>query len=262
MRQYKNMVVLLSSLCVLAVFLYAFRSSDYSKPRLILIGDSTVRNGQGMGDNGLWGWGSFLGDFVDTSRWSIENCAMGGTSSRTFYTNPNLWTKVKDKIRPGDVVLMQFGHNDASPVVDTLRARGTLRGNGGEVDTIFNPLRKVTEVVHTYGYYLRQYVQEIQERGGIPIICAPVPRNAWSDEGKVRRSSYAEWAREAAHQAEVFFVPLDERIAEKYHEMGRDYVQAHYFGAKDATHTLKEGALLNAKIVANCLEELSVLDRR
>lgn len=57
-----------------------------TKPVFYIIGDSTVRNGSGTGSNGQWGWGSFVADYFDTSKISIQNHAMGGRSSRTFIT--------------------------------------------------------------------------------------------------------------------------------------------------------------------------------
>ncbi|MGO3306266.1 MAG: SGNH/GDSL hydrolase family protein, partial [Sphingobacterium sp.] len=107
-----NLVPLLLSVIILSSFL-----PEREKPTLFIIGDSTVKNGQGMGGNGLWGWGSLLGEYFRPSDIEVRNKALGGTSSRTFYNNPKLWQQVLDSIQPGDFVMMQFGHNDTSPVV-------------------------------------------------------------------------------------------------------------------------------------------------
>src|SRR5215213_5698897 len=56
------------------------------RPTLYLIGDSTVRNGDGTGRNGQWGWGSYIAGYFDTGKISVQNHAMGGRSSRTFIT--------------------------------------------------------------------------------------------------------------------------------------------------------------------------------
>jgi lysophospholipase L1-like esterase len=55
-------------------------------PTLFLIGDSTVRNGRGDGSNGQWGWGEPLVDFFDASKINVVNRAVGGLSSRTYFT--------------------------------------------------------------------------------------------------------------------------------------------------------------------------------
>jgi lysophospholipase L1-like esterase len=140
------------------------------KPILYLIGDSTVKNGRGNGSNGQWGWGSFIADYFDLQKIDIQNKALGGTSSRTFYNNPKLWQQVLDSIRSGDYVIMQFGHNDSSPIVDTLRARGTIKGNGDEYREVNNPLLKQREMVYSYGFYLRRFVKNIQDKGATAIM--------------------------------------------------------------------------------------------
>lgn len=223
------------------------------KPTLFIIGDSTVKNGQGNGSNGQWGWGSFIGQYFKSDKINVKNRALGGTSSRTFYNNPKLWQKVLDSIQPGDFVLMQFGHNDSSPIVDTLRARGTIKGNGEDYQEVYNPLLKQHEVVYSYGFYLRRFVKNIEDKGATAIICSPIPRNAW-EGNQVRRSDYALWAKEAAQQAGAFFIPLQELVIAQYETFGKKKVETEFFDPKDATHTIKAGALLNAKLVAEQLK--------
>src|SRR6187431_1254174 len=113
---------------LIAIVSIAFTEIN-KKPVLYIIGDSTVRNGDGSGRNGQWGWGSVIDPFFDTSKISISNQALGGRSSRTFITEGR-WDKVLATLQKGDYVMMQFGHNDASPLDDTARARGTIKGVG------------------------------------------------------------------------------------------------------------------------------------
>jgi len=96
-----------------------------AKPTIYLIGDSTVKNGQGKGDGGLWGWGAYLDMFVDTNKVAVRNHARGGTSSST-YIDIGLWDNVFTRLKPGDYVIMQFGHNDNGLINDNFRARGTI----------------------------------------------------------------------------------------------------------------------------------------
>ena len=61
-------------------------SRNGSNPVLFLVGNSTMRNGTlGNGNNGQWGWGFFAHTFFDEKKITVENQALGGTSSRTFY---------------------------------------------------------------------------------------------------------------------------------------------------------------------------------
>lgn len=242
-------IVLLALIVGLCSFI-----SQRTRPTLFVIGDSTVKNGRGDGSNGQWGWGSFIAEYFDLSKINVKNHALGGTSTRTFYNNPKLWQAVLDSIRPGDYVIMQFGHNDASPIVDTLRARGTIKGNTDEYQEVYNPLLKQKEVVYSYGFYLRRFVKNVQDKGGTAIICSPIPRNAW-DAATVRRSSYATWAQEAAQQSGAFFIPLQDLVISSYEKSGKATVEKTYFEPKDATHTIKAGATLNASLVAQYLKE-------
>lgn len=222
------------------------------RPVLYLIGDSTVRNGDGSGRNGQWGWGTLLHHFVDTGKLAIRNHAIGGRSSRTFITEGR-WAKVLESIKPGDYLLIQFGHNDAGPLDDTARARGTIRGIGPDSLRVYNPIRKVEETVYSYGHYLRRYVREARAAGALPIICSPIPRNDWK-EGKVIRSdsSYGRWAAEIAREEGTGFIHLNHLVAEAYEQLGADKVKA--FFPADHTHTDSAGADLNARIVARGLQ--------
>ncbi|HVG17209.1 MAG TPA: GDSL-type esterase/lipase family protein, partial [Chitinophagaceae bacterium] len=138
---------------ILAAFITAssFILLKKSKPVLYIIGDSTVRNGDGSGRNGQWGWGSFLSQYFDTTKISVQNHALGGRSSRTFITEGR-WEKILLNLKKGDYVLMQFGHNDAGALDDTARARGTIKGIGEEMQEIYNPIMKKKEVVYSYGW--------------------------------------------------------------------------------------------------------------
>ena len=225
-----------------------------SLPTLFLIGDSTVRNGNGTGANGLWGWGDLLPEYFDLSKINIVNRARGGRSSRTFLTE-GLWDDTLTLIKPGDYVIMQFGHNDASPLDDAARARGTLPGTGDETRDIWNPITKKQETVHTYGWYMRKFIKDTLAKGAMPIICAPIPRNNWKD-GKVVRNedSYGGWARQLAGEFHIGFINLNEIIAEKYETMGEARVAPLF--PSDHTHTSREGAEINAEAVVAGLKAL------
>jgi lysophospholipase L1-like esterase len=224
----------------------AFRANQ--KPTLFTIGDSTVKNTQPM-----YGWGSVIGTFFDTTKIEIANHAMAGRSSRTFLTE-NRWHKVDSLIKPGDYVMMQFGHNDGSAPDTTKKNRGTLKGTGDEtVELVWADGRK--ETVHTYGWYIRKFVRDTKSKGGIPIVLSMIPRNQWKD-GKVLRASdsFGKWAKEVAEQEGAFFIDLNKLTADKYDQMGPDKVKAFFPG--DHTHTNLEGATINAASIVEGLKQL------
>ena len=85
-------IKVLSSVILITVF-SSFMFIEKEKPVFYIIGDSTVRNGDGTGKGNLWGWGNFIADYFDTTKIKIENHALGGRSSRTFITEGR-WDKI------------------------------------------------------------------------------------------------------------------------------------------------------------------------
>ena len=220
-------------------------------PVLWIVGDSTVRNGQGDGANGQWGWGDEIAPYFDTARVDVVNRAVGGRSSRTFFQFD--WPADLAMLHKGDFVLMQFGHNDSGPLDDKARARGTLPGDGEETRTIDNPITRRREVVHTYGWYLRQMIAQAQAKGAKVIVCSLIPRKAW-DGDHVHREEYVQWATDAAKKQHANFVDLNAIIAEQYEAMGQAKTET-FFGDPH-THTNLAGAQMNARSVVEGLKGL------
>lgn len=242
----------------LALAFFAVRSPaanvDPALPTVWLIGDSTVQNGT----KGLEGWGSELPKFFDTKRINVVNEARGGRSSRTFLTE-GLWEAVFSKLKKGDYVLMQFGHNDGGSVTKDLApgkpSRASIRGNADEsmeVEIAGSPGKK--EVVRTYGWYLRKFCEEAKAKGATPVVLSMIPRNDWKD-GKVLRANegYGRWAREAAEAVGAEFIDLNAIIADQYDAMGEDKVRP--FFPQEHTHTSPEGAAFNARCVAQGIRQ-------
>lgn len=253
---YKNTVnaVLLLSFLVLSSFIAL--KLNQRKTMLFLVGDSTVKNGKGKGDGNMWGWGDYMATYFDAAKITVENDALGGTSSRTFQTH-DLWDKVLVKIQPGDYVIMQFGHNDSGALDDTARARGTIKGVGDESKEIYNPIEKKQEVVHTYGWYLRKMVTEAKAKGAVVIICSPIPRNDWKDGLVIRNDqSYGKWSDETAETTGAFFIDLNKIIADTWEEGGQEKAKQYFPNEKEHTHTNKDGAIINAGSVISGLKGL------
>jgi lysophospholipase L1-like esterase len=247
--------ITIAALCFLVCS--SFILFQNSKPVFYIIGDSTVRNGDGSGKNQQWGWGSFIANYFDTTKMGVQNHAIGGRSSRTFITEGR-WNRILETLKKDDYVIMQFGHNDGGPLDDTSRARGTIRGIGEDSVATYNPIRKVNEVVHSFGWYMRKYIRDTKERGAIAIVCSPIPRNDWKD-GKVIRSSesYSKWAEQVAKEEGAYFINLNNDIALKYESMGPEAVKP--FFPVDHTHTNLDGAKLNAQIVMEGVRKLGIV---
>lgn len=246
------------SLCIAAI------SKPERKHTLFLIGDSTVANGNGV--KGLWGWGKFLPQYIDTTKIAIENYAVGGTSTRTFQTNgiwnPKLntrgmWDTVYSKLQKGDYLIIQFGLNDQSAVNDSTRSRGTLNGIGIDSVEIVNGITHQKETVHTFGWYLRRFVTQAKSKGATVIICSSVPRNKWVNDKLIRNENgFPQWAMEVAKAENVPYIDLNTLIANAYDQEGKNAVTEKYHIVKDDTHTVEAGAILNASIVANSIAKM------
>ena len=233
--------------------------ADPKLPSIVLIGDSTVRNGRGDGAGDQWGWGDELGEYFDPAKVNVVNRAVGGLSSRTFLTQGH-WERALTLIKPGDYVLMQFGHNDSGAVNDTSRARASLKGIGDETQEIDNLLTKQHEVVHTYGWYLRKFINDAKAAGATPIVCSLIPRKSWGEDGKVNRNKtdFAGWAQEVAAAEKVGFIDLNEMVAARYDVLGHDAVMKLFpqVTPDEHTHPNLAGAKLNAEIVTSGLRAL------
>jgi lysophospholipase L1-like esterase len=223
---------------------------DPGRPTLFIIGDSTVKNGA----KGQVGWGDPIAAYFDPARIKVVNRAIGGRSSRTFLTEGR-WDQVLAEMKPGDFLLLQFGHNDGGPITGG-RARASLKGIGDETQEVTNAQTGQKEVVHSYGWYLRKYVRDAKARGATPIVLSPIPRNRWSENRTVFRASgdYGRWAAEVAQSEGVAFVDLNEIVARRYEEMGQEKVNALFGG--DWTHTNAAGAEINAASVISGLKAL------
>jgi lysophospholipase L1-like esterase len=247
----KSFPILISVALCLTPALYGLAQPSNSLPTLYLIGDSTVNTPT----KGQQGWGTPLPAFFDQSKIAVVNRARGGRSSRTYLTE-GLWDQVRDSLKSGDFVLMQFGHNDGGPLTDG-RARASLKGNGDETQDVDNKTTGRKETVHTYGWYMRKYVTDTKAKGAIPIVLSPIPRNIWKD-GKIARAAndYGKWAAEAAKSENALFINLNEIIATHYEQAGQPKVAETYFTATDHTHTTPEGAKLNAACVVEGIRSL------
>src|ERR1041385_2823809 len=198
-------------------------NSESTHPTLWLIGDSTVRNNRRV----LQGWGDTIAAHFDTNRIRVRNRALGGRSSRTFFTE-GLWEKVRAELKPGDFVLMQFGHNDGGGI-NANKSRGSLKGVGDETQEV-TKTNETKEVVHTFGWYMRTYVRDAKAKGATPIVCSLIPRNDWKD-GRLQRTAkdYRDFAAEGARQEAGLFVDRNKTIARKYEAEGKEAVTKKYF---------------------------------
>jgi rhamnogalacturonan acetylesterase len=225
-------------------------------PSIFIVGDSTASFHQDMNHEGpaaAQGWGVYFPQYFDLSKVNIINASRGGRSTRTYMTE-GLWEQVVSQLRPHDYVLLQLGQNDVFAINDATRARGTLPGTGDETEEIDNMLTHKHEVVHTFGWYLRQYIRETRAKGAVPIVMSLTPRNVWRD-GVMERGApdYRTWSARVAVQENAIFVDISDIMASEYEKLGQEKTAALYHG-DEPVHVNTRGAALNARWVVSGLK--------
>ena len=219
-------------------------------PVLFLVGNSTMRTGTlGNGNNGQWGWGYFAHEYFDENKITVENHALGGTSSRTFYTK--LWKDVLKGVRKGDWVIIELGHNDNGPY-DSGRARASIPGIGKDTLNVTIKETGEKETVYTYGEYMRRFIRETKAKGAHPILFSLTPRNAWEDADSTIitrvNKTFGLWAKQVAKKEHVPFIDLNEISARKFEKFGKEKVKTMFY--LDRIHTSTFGARVNAASAA------------
>lgn len=205
-------------------------------PTLFIAGDSTAATGNAQ----RRGWAALLVDYFDTNQVNLVNEAVGGAR---FNTYQRTWDRMMEAVKPGDFVVIEFGHNS-----------GPLPGIGDETGEITDRWGH-TQTVHTHGWYLRQFIADVRKRQAIPIASTITPRKKWTD-GKVERlkeqvpgqGGMSDWTRQVAAAEKVLLVDHTHIIADIYDKLGQAEV-AKFFTATptEYLHTNTAGAIVNAE---------------
>jgi pectinesterase len=148
----KSINIFVSLLCL--IVLSSFKSDKTIT--VFMIGDSTMANKPFNNGNLERGWGMVLSGFF-TEDIKVDNHALNGRSSKSFIDEGH-WQEVIDKVRPGDYVFIQFGHNDEKPKTDRHTDPGT-----------------------TFDANLRRFCKETIAKGGHPVLFNSIVRRNFYD---------------------------------------------------------------------------------
>ena len=245
---------------------------DPALPTLYVVGDSTAANQSRTPT--IQGWGTPFLEYFDPAKINVVNAALGGRSSRTFIGEGHL-DELLAKLKPGDTVLLQWGHNDAYDINETT-GRGTLHGLGEETEELAATDNKVThkhEIVHTFGWYMRKYVDDIRAKGAEPIILTLTMRDRWNKDGTIERVPvpnldlantnrfheppiYSVWSAEVAKNSHAPLLDVHNLIADRYEREGKEVVDNYFNSARDPTHRNPLGAAVDAELTLSTLRTL------
>ncbi len=202
-------------------------------PTIFLLGDSTVSDQPQEPYNS---WGQMLPRFLKPGI-AVANYAQSGETYRDSLARRRL-DKILSQLRPGDTVLMQFGHNDQKQVKE---------GKGGPFTT--------------YKDEIRTHVQAIRARGGLPVIVSSMERRNFNANGTVVPSlaEYAEAARQSAAELKVPFIDLNAMSKPFYEALGPERSKAAFAepapGKIDNTHHNSYGSYELAKLVVKGMRD-------
>lgn len=210
--------------------------------KILLAGDSTVAACPSY-EYPMSGWGAHLAP--ETYWWAaVHNYAKGGATTGSF-REEGLWQQLLHHTVQGDVVLIQFGHND--------QKRAHLAARTGYADN------------------LRRMVAEVRSKGGVPVLCTSVERRHF-DGGTLQETlgEYPAVVRELGSELGLEVIDLNRWTRALYLELGEEGSKELFFhfapcehahwsgGLEDNTHFHQKGARLIAAHVAGELEALGL----
>lgn len=262
-----KMAVLIS--CIAFSYLIMAFSGKKAVTTVYLIGDSTMADYANNYEPGkdymktrypVTGWGQVFQRFlakdslqqvkhlIKTDSAFVDDRARGGRSTRTFFQEGR-WRAVYENIKKNDLVLMQFGHNDAAE-------------NMAE--------RYVT--IEGYKEFLRLFINQTRSKGARPIILTPVARNYPWENGELHNvhGLYDQAVKDVAKELDVMLIDLNKKSMQFFTQKGEKYVAENYFmnfeaglyeaypqGQKDNTHFQIKGAIEVARLVFEGMKELN-----
>ena len=222
-------------------------------PTLFIIGDSTASNGPDLG------WGDHLAHYFDTTKINVANRAHAGRSSRSYMVE-GAWDKVLAEMKPGDYVMLQWGHNDGGDLGGA-KPRGSLHGLGEETQDVpqtTGVMAGKVETLHTYGWYNRKYVADTQAKGATPMFLSLTEQNIWRpDANGVPQlahgmAGYDKMEQQMAETAHIAYIDMGSVEWDRLSKTGPEKTALLF--PIDHTHTSAEGAELNAQSVVIALE--------
>ena len=202
-----------------------------------LVGDSTcaAKNAEDH-QKGKYGWGEKFAAYLDGNK--VENRAVGGKSTKTYLyasssSSKSQWDKYLNTFKKGDVVLIQFGHNDENTTAEDER--------GTTPEEYYTNLCKMIADVQVW-----------QE--AVAVILTPISRLSFTNGvPNHTHKTYPEYAKKAAADKGAVLLDIEQLTYDWLAELGEDAAKLR-FAENDNTHLSELGADEIAEIVAKALK--------
>ncbi len=213
--------------CLFAGSVFAAVNNKASVTTIYLVGDSTVcKYGDDTAkyDVARSGWGENIDKYF-INEVKVNNLAISGRSARSFIYENN-YQELKDNLKNGDYLFIQFGHNDEKQDIANLTDTSKLYRHA-------SPLGDET-LKGSYQYYLYEYyIKLAREEGAIPVLVTPIARRLFDSNGKVIDSHYSEVEgentisydnsmRALARKQNVTLIDLNKATVALYNQLGND----------------------------------------
>lgn len=217
-------------------------------PTVYLCGDSTMA-GRGANDGQTDGWGAYFNKY---STLPVVNRAIGGRSARSF-TDEGRFQAVANEVKAGDIVVVEFGHNDGGSPRSNDNGRSACPGTGTETCVS----DKTGKTVYTFPFYIIQAARLLTGRGATVVLSTQTPNNLWEGgsfyggAGPRFVDLMARAHRALAMPDKVGFVDHYQAVANTYRRLGGPATNALY--PRDHTHTSPQGADYAAQAFAQAI---------
>jgi len=165
---------------------------------IFLAGDSTVADKPYKNGNPEKGWGQIIPLYFKKGV-RIENHAVNGRSTKSFI-DEGRWDSIMSKVKPADYVLIEFGHNDA-------KSEDPKRYAAAETD---------------YTNNLKRFVNDVRQKGAIPVLATPIVRRRFNDEGLFydTHGQYPDAVRKVAKETNTALFDLHQTTRQLLEQLG------------------------------------------
>jgi len=203
--------------------------------RIFMCGDSTMdsygydyKKASDPETARLSGWGEEFGKYFDMNKAVVENHALSGSNTKSFYEDNLLWQRMKPNFKEGDYVLIQFGHNDQDDLT-----------------------------IDEYKEYLEKMVEEAKEVKAIPVFITSINRMKYVN-GKFTDTlgDYPKTMKDIATELDVPVIDMHAKTAQWLTQIGENEAMKYFRYSREGTDYTHLNTIGARKIASMVVEEI------